>query len=220
MQELIEISFSPVNAFFSIMSIVLLLYWLLVILAGLDPDLFSIDFDATDLETNFDNNAQDLPDRTGNPDGNGFMKILEFFNFDELPLMFILTIVFISMWFIGINITYYLGIESTWVGVILLIPNLICSLFIVKLFSKPLSYLYKQVNHKGEPEIDFLGRRCVVFSALDDLKTGQIQLNVNGDPMRLSARSNTTEKLSAGQEAVIVSESKDKKHYLVEKFDY
>jgi hypothetical protein len=113
-----------------------------------------------------------------------------------------------------------LGIESTWVGVILLIPNLIFSLFIVKLFSKPLSYLYKQVNHKGEPEIDFLGRRCVVFSALDDLKTGQIQLNVNGDPMRLSARSNTTEKLSAGQEAVIVSESKDKKHYLVEKFDY
>jgi hypothetical protein len=83
-----------------------------------------------------------------------------------------------------------------------------------------LSYLYKQVNHKGEPEIDFLGRRCVVFAAMDEVKTGQIQLNVNGDPMRLSARSNTNEKLNAGQEAVIVGESADKKYYLVEKFDY
>ncbi len=221
MKELIEISFSPVNAFFSIMSIVMILYWLAVIIAGLDPDLFSIDFDASEVASDFDNQSPDLPDRTEiNAEGNGFLKILEFFNFDELPLMFILTIIFFSMWFLGVNISYYLGIESTWIALLLLIPNLIFSLFIVKIFSKPLSYLYKQVNHKGEPEIDFLGRRCVVFSTLDDVKTGQIQLTVNGDPMRLSARSNTTEQLNAGQEAVIVGESADKRYYLVEKFDY
>lgn len=219
MKELIEISFSPVMAFFSIMSIVMLLYWMAVILAGLDPDLFSINFDS-DVDTNLNSNAHDLPDRTDTPEGSGFMKILEFFNFDELPLMFILTIIFFSMWFVGINVTYYLGVESVWLGLLLLIPNFILSLFIVKIFSRPLSYFYKQVNHKGEPEIDFLGRRCVVFSTLDNLKTGQIQLSVNGDPMRLSARSNTDEKLMAGQEAVIVSESIDKKYYLIEKFDY
>ena len=219
MKELIEISFSPVMAFFSIMSIVMLLYWVAVIIAGLDPDLFSIDFDS-DMDTNLDSNSHDLPDRTETPEGSGFMKILEFFNFDELPLMFILTIIFFSMWLVGINVTYYLGVESVWLGLLLLIPNFILSLFIVKIFSRPLSYLYKQVNHKGEPEIDFLGRRCVVFSTLDSLKTGQIQLSVNGDPIRLSARSNTDEQLNAGQEAVIVSESTDKKYYLVEKFDY
>jgi uncharacterized membrane protein (DUF485 family) len=221
MKELIEISFSPVNAFFTIMSIIMLLYWILVIIAGLDPDLLSVDFDSADLDTDLDSNSQDLPDRSDlSSDGNGFMKILEFFNFDELPLMFILTIIFFSMWLLGVNVTYYLGIESTLVGVVLLIPNLILSLFIVKIFSKPLSYLYKQVNHKGEPEIDFLGRRCVVFSTLDHERTGQIQLSVNEDPIRLSARSNSDEKLLAGQEAVIVGESEDKRYYLVEKFDY
>lgn len=221
MKELIEISFSPVNAFFTIMSIIMLLYWILVIIAGLDPDLLSVDFDSADLDTDLDSNSQDVPDRSDlSSDGNGFMKILEFFNFDELPLMFILTIIFFSMWLLGVNVTYYLGIESTLVGVVLLIPNLIVSLFIVKIFSKPLSYLYKQVNHKGEPEIDFLGRRCVVFSTLDHERTGQIQLSVNGDPIRLSARSNSDEKLLAGQEAVIVGESEDKRYYLVEKFDY
>ncbi|WP_432672541.1 hypothetical protein [Flavobacterium sp. SM2513] len=223
MKELIEISFSPVNAFFSIMSIVMLLYWIMVIIAGLDPDLLSIDFDSADLDTDLDSHSHDLPDRTGvdsSSDGNPFMKTLEFFNFDELPLMFILTIIFFTMWFLGINVTYYLGIENTLIGFLILIPNFIVSLFIVKIFSKPLSYLYKQVNHKGEPEIDFLGRRCVVFATLEQNKTGQIQLTVNGDPIRLSAKSNTEEILLAGQEAVIVGESEDKKYYLVEKFDY
>lgn len=220
MKELIEMSFSPVMAFFSIMCIVMLLYWILVIVAGLDPDLLSIDFDAADIDTNFDSNSPDLPDRTEAPEGNGFMKILEFFNFDELPLMFILTIIFFTMWFFGINILYYFGIESVGLGLLVMIPNFILSLFVVKIFSKPLAYFYKQLNHKGEPEIDFLGRRCVVFSTLDNMKTGQVQLSVNGDPMRLSARSNTNEQLLAGQEAVIVSESLDKKYYMVEKFDY
>ncbi|MBF7092184.1 DUF1449 family protein [Flavobacterium sp. ALJ2] len=220
MKELIEISFSPVNAFFSIMSIILLLYWILVILVGIDPDLFSIDFDSSDLETDFDHYTNDVPGRPENSDGNGFMKVLEYFNFDEIPLMFVMTIIFFSMWFISINVTYYLGISSTLLGFLLLIPNFLVSLFVVKIFSKPLSYFYKQVNHKGEPEIDFLGRRCIVFSAFDNLKTGQVQLSVNGDPIRLSARSNTYEKLVAGQEAVIIRENKDKKYYYVEKFDY
>ena len=220
MKELLELSFSPVNAFFSVMSIIMVLYWVLVIIAGLDPDLFSIDFDATDMDTNFDHHGKELPDRAETSEASGFMKVLQFFNFDELPLMFVLTIMFISMWLVSINVTHYLGIESTLLGFILLIPNFILSLFVVKIFSKPLAYVYKQVNHKGEPVIDFLGRRCVVFSTLNDLKTGQIQLSVNGDPIRLSARSNTEEELKSGQQAVIVAESEDKKYYLVEKFDY
>ncbi len=217
MKELIEISFSPVNAFFTVMSILMIVYWVLVIIAGIDPDLFSIDFDSADVETNFDN---DISGTENAGEGNSFMKTLEYFNFDELPLMFILTIIFFSMWFMGVNISYYLGVESTLLGFLLLIPNFILSLFIVKLFSKPLGYLYKQLNHKGEPEIDFLGRRCSVVSTVTQIKTGQIQLLVNGDPIKIYARSNTADKINAGEQAVIVGESEDKKYYLIEKFDY
>lgn len=214
MKELIEISFSPVNAFFTIMSIIMIIYWILVIIAGLDPDLLSVDFDSADVDTDahFDGD--------GHTHDNSFLKVLEYFNFDELPLMFIITIIFFSMWFVGVNISYYAGIESTLVGFLLLIPNFILSLFVVKIFSKPIGYFYKQVNHKGEPEIDFLGRRCTVVSAIEQHKTGQLQLVVNGDPIKLYARSNTEEILAAGQQAVIVGESPDKKYYIVEKFDY
>lgn len=214
MKELIEVSFSPVNAFFSIMCIILVLYWVLVIIAGIDPDLFSVDFDSADLDTGFDGDGE------ADTDAGGVMKVLEYFNFDELPLMFIITIVFFSMWLIGVNVTYYLGVESTLLGFALLIPNFILSLFVVKLFSKPISYFYKQVNHKGEPEIDFLGRRCTVITSVGPHKTGQLQLTVNGDPIKLYARSNTDEVIAAGAQAVIVGESEDKKYYLLEKFEY
>ncbi|MBF0694711.1 MAG: DUF1449 family protein [Flavobacterium sp.] len=214
MEELIRISFSPVNAFFTIMCIVMVVYWLLVIIAGLDPDLLSVNFDSSDVETS--------SGFGGEVDGDvsSFTKILEYFNFDELPLMFIITIVFFSMWFIGINVSYYLGVESTLLGFLLLIPNFILSLFVVKLFSRPISYFYKQVNHKGEPEIDFLGRRCTVISSVGPNRTGQLELIVNGDPIKLYARSNDEDSLVAGQQAVIVGESADRKYYLIEKFDY
>lgn len=195
----------------------MIIYWLLVIIAGLDPDNFSVEFDSADVDADFDS---DLSNSEHAAEGSSFMKILEYFNFDELPLMFIITILFFSMWLIGVNITYYLGIESSLLGFLLLIPNFIVSLFVVKLLSKPLGYLYKQVNHKGEPVIDFLGRRCTVISSVSDNKTGMIELLVNGDPIKLYARSNTEEKITAGSQAVIVKESDDKRYYLIEKFDY
>jgi hypothetical protein len=91
---------------------------------------------------------------------------------------------------------------------------------VVKLFSKPLVYLYKQVNHKGEEAIDFLGRRCVVVSRVEREKIGIVELLVKGDPIKIYAKSNNSEALTAGTEAVIINESKDKKYYYIEKFDY
>ncbi|WP_294733862.1 OB-fold-containig protein [uncultured Flavobacterium sp.] len=212
MEELIEISFSPVNAFFSIMSIIMVFYWVLVIIAGLDPDLFSVDFDAADVDSDFNTESG-----TGN---SGFMKVLEYFSFDELPMMFVITIVFFSMWFLGVNTTHYLGLGSSLMAFLLIIPNFIVSLFLVKLIAKPLGRLYKMVNHKGEPVIDFLGRRCNIITQIAPDKTGMVELTVNGNPIKLYARSNTDEEIAVGQQGVIVKESDDKKYYLVEKFDY
>ncbi len=45
-------------------------------------------------------------------------------------------------------------------------------------------------------------------------------LNVKGDPIKLYARTQGSEILAAGTEAVIIDESKDKKYYIIEKFNY
>lgn len=225
MRELFELSFTPVNAFLSIMCIVMVLYWLLVIFGALDADFFSIEFDAepvfdADLNTIDVESPADRASHEGS-EGNGFFQdVLKFFHFDELPLMFILSLVFLTMWMLSINLTHYLGISSPFIGILLYIPYFIASLFVVKLFSKPLVYLYKYINHKGEEAIDFLGRRCVVVSRVEKDKMGIVELVVKGDPIKIYAKSNTSEPLAAGTEAVIINESKDKKYYFIEKFDY
>lgn len=204
------------------MSIVMLLYWLLVIFAGLDPDFFSIELETPDADADLSTiDVDHTADRSGNSDGDGFFHdILRFFHFDELPLMFILTLVFFTMWFFSINITHYLGISSPLIGILLYIPYFLVSLFVVKLFSKPLIYFYKQLNHKGEEAIDFLGRRCKVVSKVEKDKMGTVELIVKGDPIKIYAKSNNDEILMTGTEAVIVNESQDKKYVYIEKFEY
>ena len=49
MIELISIAFSPLNIVFTVLLILIVLYWITVILGVLDVDLFDIDFD-TDVD--------------------------------------------------------------------------------------------------------------------------------------------------------------------------
>ncbi|GAA3508960.1 hypothetical protein GCM10022393_21170 [Aquimarina addita] len=231
MKELLDIAFSPVNAFFSIMCIVLLLYWILTILTGFDLDFFDVDFEAsTDFDLDIDADADmdnynpdvDLPQKDLQADikaeGVG-IQFLRYFNFDELPIMFMLTILFFSIWFISINVTHSFGWQSNWLGFVMLIPNLIISLFVTKLLTKPIAKIYRMVNHKGEEEIDFLGRRCIVKSSVSGEKLGQVEVLVKGDPIRIQAKGFKGVAIASGEEAFIVNESKDKKYFLIEKFE-
>ncbi len=207
------------------MSILMLLYWVLVIFGALDPDYFSIDFEASaDIDTQVPGVDVEQSGQKSANAGQGnesfLYDTLRYFHFDELPLMLILTLCFFCMWLMSINVSYYLGITSPLIGMLLYIPYFIVSLFVVKIFTKPLVYLYKQLNHKGEEAIDFLGRRCRVVNAIGENKIGAVELMVKGDPIKVYAKTTNGEALMAGAEAIIVNESKDKKYYYIEKFDY
>lgn len=222
MQDLLDIAFAPANIFLTLMCIVVVLYWLLVIFAGLDPDFFSIEFDtaSTPEVTTVEVDQPNAKNASGG-EGQGFMMdVLRFFHFDELPVVFILTLVFLSMWLMSVNVTWYLGIKVPLLGILLYIPYFIVSLFVVKLFARPLVHLYKLINHKGEEQIDFLGRRCTVINDVAPGRMGTIELVVNQDPIKLYAKSSDGNSMKAGDEVIIVNESKDKKYFYVEKFDY
>ena len=213
------------------MCIILTLYWLLTIVTGFDLDFFDVDFDAstdfdldTDVDVDVDNNYNpdiDLPQKDiQNPIQNDSIGVqfLKHFSFDELPLMFMLSILFFSMWFISVNLTHTLEWHNSWQGFVLLIPNLMISLYITKFLTKPLAKIYRMINHKGEEEIDFLGRRGIVKAPVKGDKIGQIEIIVKGDPIRIQAKGFKGVHIASGEEAIIINESKDKKYYLIEKF--
>lgn len=225
MDELLNIAFSPVNAVLSVLLIIMMLYWLLTIFTGLDLDFFDVDFDADvdmdmDIDTDVDSKLDvDIANKNANVEGgeNVVIQFLKYFGFDELPFMFLLSVVVFVMWFLSINTNYYLNISSNLIGFLLLIPIFFVSLFVAKFTTKPLVKLYKIVNPEGEEEIDFLGRNGKITSAIKGDKLGQIEIIVKGDPIKIYVKSQEGEDIDLGETAEVINESKDKKYYIIKK---
>jgi hypothetical protein len=228
MEELLNIAFSPVNALLSILLILMMLYWLLTILTGIDLDVFDIDFDVdADIDMNPDIDADvdskidfELNEKEISLDKGGdgfFIQFLKYFGFDELPFMFLLSVVIFSMWFLSINLNHYLDIESNLIGFILLIPILFFSLFIAKILTKPLVKVYRLVNHPGEEAIDFLGREGRILSAISEEKLGQVEIIIKGDPIKIYVKSFNGIKIDSGEIVEVINESKTKKYFIIRK---
>ncbi|WP_299159645.1 OB-fold-containig protein [uncultured Tenacibaculum sp.] len=223
MEELLNNAFSPVNATLSILLIILSLYWVLTILTGIDLDFFDVDFDVdsdVDIDADIDSKIDvDIPDNTATEGSEGFfIKFLKYFGFDELPFMFLISIIIVVMWFTSINLNHYLNFPTI-IGFILLIPIFFLSLFVAKFLTKPLVRIYRMINHKGEKVIDFLGREGKITATVSGDKIGQLEIIVKGDPIKIYVKSNSGEAIKTGENAVVIDESKDLKYYIIKKLE-
>ncbi|WKV12017.1 OB-fold-containig protein [Marivirga harenae] len=208
MENLINIALAPANFILTMLAALMVFYWLLIIFTGLDFDFANADVDA-------DSGAIDA----GEIESPGFWNsFLSFFYIGELPVMFIITIVVFCMWLINVNITAILGIENNLFGFLLYIPGLIVSMLITKVVAKPFVKLYAQFNHKGEVAIDFIGKTGKVLSPIGSDKIGQLEIQVNGDIIKVYAKSIDNEPVAFNETVIILEESPDKKYFLAQKF--
>lgn len=210
MENLINIALAPANFILTLMAVLMVLYWLLIIFTG-----FDLDFADADIDTDTDTGAIDA----GEIEGSGFWNsFLSFFYIGELPVMFIITIVVFCMWLINVNITAIFGIEDNIFGFLLYIPGLIVSMLITKVVAKPFVKLYAQFNHKGEVAIDFIGKTGKVLSPIGFDKIGQIEIQVNGDVIKVYAKSIDEQLVPFNETVIILEESQDKKYFLAQKY--
>ncbi len=212
MENLINISLAPANFILTLLAVLMVLYWLLIIFTGFDLDFADVD---ADLDVDTDSGAIDA----GEIEGAGFWNsFLAFFYIGELPVMFIITIVVFCMWLINVNVTAIFGLEDNLFGFLLYIPGLIVSMLITKLVAKPFVKLYSQFNHKGEVAIDFIGKTGKVLSPIGFDKIGQIEIQVNGDVIKIYAKSIDQQLVAFNETVIILEESKDKKYFLAQKY--
>ena len=105
MLELLYVAFTPVNLFFTVLLLLVLVYWIMVILGALDVDFLDIDFDSdVDADADVDMDFQ----------GGGFLRgILEFFYIGEVPVMVLVSVFSLSVWTISVLGNYYLNPNSS-----------------------------------------------------------------------------------------------------------
>ncbi len=216
MTELFQAALSAENIIYTLLLVLVLLYWLSVILGGLDMNAFDVDLDVdADLDLDLDADV----DVDGGGGASGWLAgALHFFNFGKLPTMVILSFAILFAWMINVLMNHYVGGGSLVFALMLMIPNLFVSLFLTKIVTTPLIPIFQQLN-TPEEEVNFAGMICKLTVTANKTKKGQAEVIHKNRSLLIYVKVDMDEvdTINKGEEAVILRPSKDASYYLIRK---
>ena len=221
MIELIHFAFLPVNTGFSILLLLMTLYWIMVIIGLLDINLFDIDLDSgleadSDLDIDFDVDGE--ADIDGEIASGGILRsILHFFYIGEVPIMVLLSIFILSIWVCVIMGNYYFNNKGSFlIALPVYFVSLIASTFVAKIFVMPLRKLYMTYNKDYNAVKDVVGRIChVTTTEVTAKKMGQAEVKTKGAPIILNVIVQGDSILKKGDEAVVIERNDTKGIYYI-----
>jgi hypothetical protein len=211
MVELMQLAFSPINVFFTLLLVIVVMYWLTVILGVLDTDLFEVDLPDMDMEADMDAGVDaDL--------GSGAAwGILHWFHVGEMPVTVLLSIFILSLWAIAILGNYYLNPDMRILqafGVFLC--NIVISSLVVKCVAFPLRPLYALFYKDCNAPKKVIGSRgLVVTTQVTADQMGQLEVHTKGAPIRLNVRSKRDHVFREHDQAVVVERDKKSNIYFI-----
>lgn len=209
---MIHIFFQASNIVVTILFLVIVIYWLVVLFGAVDFDTFDFDFDL-DVDADVDADA--------NADGNmessnifGLNKILYFFNLGRVPFMIFLTFLVLPWWFGTVIVNNFLGFESFFPGLLIMIPMFFLSLFVAKFCTTPFVKIF-EVLDKENAHRDVLGTIGEVRMMATADKTGQALFKLGGAFLTLDIRVKEG-KANIGEKVMIVNDTNKNDYYVVE----
>lgn len=237
MSEFFDTAFSSINLPLTVLLIILIIYWLVTMISGIDLDLdFDVEVD-TDVDFDIDSDAsieggnldiEDVSNTEITKDdvvGNRqqplkwWQVFLIYFNFVGLPFMFTFTS-FIFIWWIIMMLATTLTFSSeNVIGFILFFAAIIPALFLTKIFTTPFKSFFKKLNKDGDEPVDFLGRKGICLSTVSGDKMGRAEVVVEGNPMNIYIKSLNGETINYQQSILIIKESADKNFFYVELYN-
>jgi len=218
MTELFQAAFSAENIIYTVLLILVVIYWLSVILGALDMNAFDFDLDV-DADLDVDLDADLDIDGAGGADG-WLVGALRFFNFGKLPTMVILSFAILFAWMINVLVNHYFGGGSLVFAMMLMIPNLFISLLLTILITTPLVPVFQQLN-TPEEKVDFAGMTCKLTITADKNKKGQAEVIHKNRSLLIYVKVDKDEdgvdKIKKGEEAIILRPSKDASYFFIRK---
>ncbi len=218
MQELLHAAGSPPNIVYTILLMIVILYWISVVIGVMDLGAFDMDVDM-DADVDMDLDVDVDADADLEVEGSAFSiaGALHFFNFGKVPFMFLMTFLVTSMWIISIWANQTLPGGGTLVfALVLLFPNLVAGLLITKVLSMPLIPVFKDYSSKGVAPIDYIGQVCTMRFPTGNGQVGQAEVLYDGNPLLISIKTDSESgAFKKGQKALIIGRTEDKKFFLV-----
>lgn len=215
MMELINAAFLPVNAVFTVLLGLVMLYWITVILGILDVDLFHVDLHG-DFDAHVDTDLGADHDMDMGDGGSALKAILHFFYIGEIPVMLLLSIIILCLWALIMIGNHYLNpVNSMLAALPIYAGSTAASLFLGKVIAMPLKRMYKLFTQDCNAPRELIGRICTIIAAADSKTMGQAEVKTKGAPIVLNVFSENEHRFENGDEALIVSQDKERGTYLI-----
>lgn len=199
MSELLEFAFSGINLIPTVLLLFVMIYWCIVIFGLIDMDAVDIDID---VEAEI----------------GGVASVLSFFNIGHMPLMIFVTFFAIPQWMITLLVNDYLGFNSWQAQILVFVPTFLGSLFVAKFLTIPIARFYRNVRNNTEAIENIVGKMCTAKLNITSDRISQAEIKVEGTSVLISVKTNEDDVVQKGQTALIIQQSADNNHYIVESY--
>ncbi len=210
MIELLHFAFAPVNIPFTLLLILVLLYWVTVIVGMLDLGSFHLHHDLhVDKGVNVEVDMQ----------AGWWGVVLAFFNVGSVPFVILISFTSLFLWVGAILGNYYLP-GPVWVSLLLFVPNLLVSLLLTKMVTSPLKWIFREDPDEVAGNREVIGRTCTVVLPANDKKIGQAEVPIQrGAPLLLTVRTTAGNQMARGEKGLIIDYDKNAHTFLIEPYD-
>lgn len=137
-------------------------------------------------------------------DGTLLFQTLSFLNVGQVPLMLVISVLSVFLWFGSMVSNHYLTGGSTLLALLMLVPNLAVSLVATRYFTLPFRFLFRRLNRDPEDHKPLIGQRCTIVTSEATEEFGQAEIATNGAPLLLNVRTLEQARLVKGDIAVVV----------------
>lgn len=208
MEAFIANIFSYPTVFFTIVLLVLAVYWLFAILGMVDIDVLDLDMDVdADIDV-------DLEGMTG------LAGLLVTLGLTGVPVTVVATLLALLAWLISYFAVHLLFFweHASWISYLAgsaLIPAAIAvSIPLTAQLIKPLKPLFKKA-YTPPPEKVLLGRACTVRSSRVDERFGEVTADLDGASLILRVRGEANKNIKRGDAVVLIEHRPDDNTYWV-----
>jgi Inner membrane protein YqiJ, N-terminal len=219
MSELLYESFRLVNLPFTILLILVVVYWLLVAigaLSGPSPDA-DLDLDAhADVDLDAHHQVEGHHSGHGHHDGSStWGNVLKFVNLGDVPVMVVLSILILSLWSFGVVANRYFTGGSYLLAAVFLVANFGISAVVTRYVTLPLKPVFRLLNKQYDEPVKIIGQHCRVITTEATPDFGQAEITTNGAPILINVRTLNDAMLAKGDLAVVVREDTERRIFFI-----
>ena len=213
MYELLEASIHSVNLPYTILLVLMLLYWMLYLLGVVSSETL----DAFDFDLDVDVDPDIDVDANAGAHGGGLVAALQFFYVGQIPIMLIYSLLILNMWVLSVMGNHWLSNTAASIALLLAIPIFIGGLICTRLMLMPFApFLIRLFDESGD-DTNVVGMTCTVTSLEVTPKYGQAECALKAAPIILNVVCKEGETLKKGDTATVVAHDAEEDRHLITK---